>query len=211
VSRSLKLDAARLPYRTGTMDLKFGNKNILMGGIALLLALPMTFFIERAGADHGFHDKAAQAVIDGKNTPQLEDDVVTEAKRGPAYRVGGLYYKNYYPDSYIRVFNFYREAGLNTRLFLFVFGFLNILVGIVVGLKTGAGKSLRKAASILALIGFLFILRDFIFFWGRYGNADFSPMASAPLLYPLMIIGGIAMFLAIAFSLVIFRRGIENS
>ncbi len=193
------------------MDLKYGNKNILAGGIALLLALPMTFFIERAGANHGFHDKAAQAVIDTKNTVQLEDDLVTEAKRGPAYRVGGLYYKNYYPDSYVRVFNFYREAGQNTRLFLIVFGFLNILIGIAVGLKSGAGKSLRKTTSILALVGFLFVLRDFVFFWGRYGDADFSPMGSAPLLYPIMIIGALAMFLAILFSLIIFRRGIQNS
>jgi hypothetical protein len=193
------------------MDLKYGNKNILAGGIAILLALPMTFFIERTGAGHAFHDKAAQAVIDTKNTPQLEDDVVTEAKRGPAYRVGGLYYKNYYPDSYIRVFNFYREAGQNIRLFLIVFGFLNILIGIVVGLKSGAGKPVRKTTSILALVGFLFVLRDFVFFWGRYGDADFSPMGSATLLYPIMIIGALAMFLAIILSLVIFRRGIENS
>lgn len=192
------------------MDFKYGNKNIIAGGIAVLLALPMTFFVERAGANHAFHDKAAQAVVETKNTPQLEDDVVTEIKRGPAYRVGGLYYKNYYPDAYVRVFNFYREAGQNTRLFLIVFGFLNILIGIVVGYKSGAGKSIRKAASVLALVGFLFILRDFVFFWGRYNGAEFSPMGSAPLLYPLMIAGAMSMMLAIIFSLVIFKRSIEN-
>lgn len=193
------------------MNLKYGNKNIIAGGIAIALALPLTFFIERAGAKHAFHDKAAQAVIEAKNTAQLEDDVVIDTKRGPAYRVGGLYFKNYYPDSYVRVFNFYREAGLNARLFLIVFGFLNILIGIAVGMKSGAPKPLRRWTSILALVGFLFVLRDFIFFWGRYANPEFSAMGAAGLLYPLMITGGSAMFIAVVLSLTIFRQGVENS
>lgn len=193
------------------MDLKYGNKNVICGIVAILLALPLTFFIERAGAKHQFHDKAAQALIDAKNTPQFDDDQVTDIKKGPAYRMGGLYFNNVYPDSYVRVFNFYREAGQNLRLFLMMFGLLNILIGVVVGLKSGAGKSLRKTASVFALVGFLFVLRDFVFFTGKYLNPEFTPMSSAPILYPLMIVGGVAMFVAGVLSLLIFVRGIRNS
>lgn len=193
------------------MNLKYGNKNVISGIVAILTTLPLTFFIERAGAKHQFHDKAAQVVIDGKNTPQFEDDQVTDIKKGPAYRIGGLYFNNVYPDSYVRVFNFYREAGLNARLFLWVFGFLNILVGIVVGLKSGAGKPLRKTASIFALVGFLFVVRDLVFFCGKYLNADFTPLSSAPVLYPLFVAGGAAMFVAGILSLAIFVRGIKNT
>lgn len=193
------------------MDLKYGNKNIVAGIVAILIALPLTFFIERAGAKHQFHDKAAQAVIDTKNTPQFDDDQVSEIKKGPAYRMGGLYFNNVYPDAYVRVFNFYRESGLNMRLFLIVFGLLNILAGIVVGLKSGAGKAMRKTASVFALVGLLFVLRDSVFFIGRYVNPEFSPMSSAPILYPLMIAGGTAMFVAGILSLVIFLRGVKNA
>jgi hypothetical protein len=93
------------------------------------------------------------------------------------------------------------ESGLPAKIGL----------SLAVGLKSGAAKPLRKAASILALVGFLFILRDFIFFWARYANPNFSPMGAAPLLYPLMITGGVAMFFAIILSLMIFRQGVENS
>lgn len=192
------------------MDFRYGNKNIIAGGVALLLALPLTFFAERAGAMHQFHDKAAQAAIDTKNTPQPEDDQVTDIRKGAAYRVGGLYYKNYYPDAYVRVFNFYREAGQNARLFLWVFGFLNILVGVIAGLKLGAGKALRRWASNFALVGFLFVLRDLVFFFGKYTNPEFSPAGSAPILYPLMIAGALAMATAIVLSLVIFVRGLDK-
>ena len=63
----------------------------------------------------------------------------------------------------------------------------------------------------LAMLTARFLLRDSVFFIGRYVNPEFSPMSSAPILYPLMIAGGTAMFVAGILSLVIFLRGVKNA
>jgi hypothetical protein len=85
------------PRKEDSMNLTVGNKNVVIGLIVLMVYLSMTFFIERTAALHGFHVKAAAAVLETKNSPNLLDHQITEARKGPAYRVGGIYFTNYYP------------------------------------------------------------------------------------------------------------------
>lgn len=51
------------------MNLNLGNKNIILGLVVIIVYFSMSFFIERAGSMHGFHDKAAMAVVDTKILP----------------------------------------------------------------------------------------------------------------------------------------------
>jgi hypothetical protein len=177
-----------------------------------MLYLSMSFFIERTSALHQFHDKAAAAVVDTKGSADLLDDQVVDMKRGPAYRTGGLYFTNHYPNSYLRVFNSGRDAAYNMRWYAWWFALFNIAIGVIVGVQREACPKLRSAASWLALTGLvLFPLRDTLGFWGRYLNPLYSAGTMGPVLYPLMWIGGTAMFLALLLALVAFLQGTRKA
>lgn len=194
------------------MNLAMGNKNVVVGLLVLMLYLSMSFFIERTSALHQFHDKAAAAVVDTKGTTDLLDDQVVDMKRGPAYRTGGIFFTNHYPNSYVRVFNSGRDAAYNMRWYGWWFALFNITVGLIVGIQKNAGKKLRAAASWLALIGLvLYPLRDTLGFWGRYLDPKYSAGTLGPVMYPLMWIGGTAMFLALLFSILVFVQGTRQA
>ena len=190
------------------MNLSMGNKNVVVGLVVLMLYLSMSFFIERTSAMHQFHEKAAAVVVDTKGSSSLLDHQVVDVKRGPAYRKGGIFFTNYYPASYVRVPNSVREAGYNMRWYAWWFALFNIVVGIIVGMQKQANPRLRTWASWLAIVGvLLYPLRDTISFWGRYLNPQFSAGGIAPVLYPLMVIGGTAIGVALLLSLMVFVQG----
>jgi hypothetical protein len=146
--------------------------------------------------------------VDTKGTADPLDDQVTDMKRGPAYRAGGIYFTNHYPNSYVRVSNSGRDAAYNMRWYAWWFALFNIAVGLIVGLQRQAGTKLRAAASWLALIGLaLYPLRDTLGFWGRYLDPKYSAGTLGPVMYPLMWIGGAAMFLALLFAVIVFVQG----
>ncbi|MCX5878774.1 MAG: hypothetical protein NTY44_06675, partial [Deltaproteobacteria bacterium] len=60
------------------MNLSVGNKNVVIGLVVLILYLSMSFFIERTSALHQFHEKAAAAVVDTKNSSNLIDHQVVD-------------------------------------------------------------------------------------------------------------------------------------
>jgi hypothetical protein len=190
------------------MTLAMGNKNVIVGLLVVTLFLAMSFFIERTSALHQFHEKASAAVLDTKGTADLLDDQVVDMKRGPAYRTGGIYFTNYYPNSYVRVFNSGRDAAYNMRWYAWWFALFNIAVGLIVGVQKQASRKLRSAASWLALIGLaLYPLRDTFSFWGRYLNPAYSAGNLGPVMYPLMWIGGAAMFVALLLAIIVFIQG----
>ena len=194
------------------MTLAMGNKNVVVGLLVVMLYLSMSFFIERTSALHQFHEKAAAAMMDTKGTADLLDDQVVDMKRGPAYRTGGIYFTNHYPNSYVRVFSSGRDAAYNMRWYAWWFALFNIAVGLIVGIQTQAEPKLRAAASWLALIGLLlFPLRDTIGFWGRYLDPKYSAGAMGPVLYPLMWAGGTAMFISLLLSIVVFMQGTRQA
>jgi len=194
------------------MNLSMGNKNVAIGLLVMMVYLSMTFSIERTAALLAFHDKAAAVVMDTKGSTDLLAHQVVDVKRGPAYRTGGIYFTNYYPASYVRVPNSSRDAGYNMRLYAWIFALFGITVGVIVGLQTQASHGLRSAASWLAVIGVvLYPIRDAVYFWGRWLNPNFSPGVPGPVLYPIMWIGGTAMFLALLLALVVFVQGAQRA
>ncbi len=194
------------------MNLAVGNKNVVIGLIVMMVYLSMTFFIERTVALHAFNEKAAAVVVDTKGSANLADHQVVDFKRGPAYRVAGIYFTNHNPASYVRVPNSSREAGYNMRLYAWIFALFNIAIGVIVGIQTQASRSLRAWASWLAVIGVvLYPIRDSVYFWGRWLNPNFSPHAPGYVLYPLMWTAGSAMFLALLLSLMVFVQGAQRA
>lgn len=194
------------------MSLSMGNKNVVVGLVVIMVYMAMSFFIERTAALHGFHSKAAAAVVDTKGTPDLLDDQVTEVRRGPAYRTGGIYFTNYYPASYVAVPNSARDAGYNMRLYGWIFALFGVVVGIIVGLQAQAGRALRSWASGLALVGVIFYpVRDAVSFWTRWLNPGGGPSGLGPILYPITWIAGAAMFLALLLSLIVFVQGTRHA
>jgi hypothetical protein len=194
------------------MNLTVGNKNVVIGLAVLILYLSMSFFIERTSALHQFHEKAAAAVVDTKNSSNLIDHQVVDIKRGPAYRTGGIYFTNYYPASYVRVPSSARDAGYNMRWYAWMFALINIAIGLIVGIQNLASARLRAWASWLAIVGIvLYPLRDTVSFWGRFLDPRFSAGAAGPVLYPLMWIGGTAMGLALLLSLIVFVQGARQA
>jgi hypothetical protein len=190
------------------MNLTIGNKNVIVGLVVLMLFLSMSFFIERTSALHQFHEKGAAAVVDTKGSPKLLDHQIVDVKRGPAYRIGGIYFTNHYPASYVRVPNSGRDGAYNMRWYAWYFALFNIVVGFIVGVQIQAGARLRAWASWLAIVGVvLYPLRDTVGFWGRYLNPQYSAGALGPVLYPLMWAGGAAMFFALLLSIVVFVQG----
>ena len=194
------------------MNLAMGNKNVVVGLVVLMLYLSMSFFIERTSALHQFHEKAAAAVVETKGASKLLDHQVVDMKRGPAYRTGGIYFTNYYPASYVRVPNSGRDAAYNMRWYAWMFALFNVAIGVIVGIQNGASQRLRQWASWLAVVGVvLYPLRDTLSFWGRFLNPNYSAGAAGPVLYPLMWIGGTAMFLALLLALVVFVQGAHKA
>jgi hypothetical protein len=194
------------------MNLSMGNKNVVVGLVVIMVYMAMSFFIERTAALHGFHSKAAAAVVDTKGTPDLLDDQVTDVRRGPAYRTGGIYFTNYYPASYVAVPNAARDAGYNMRLYGWIFALFGVVVGIIVGLQAQASRALRSWASRLAIVGVVFYpLRDAVSFWSRWLNPGGGPSGLGPILYPITWIAGAAMFLSLLLSLIVFVQGTRHA
>lgn len=190
------------------MNLDMGNKNVVIGLILILLFLSMSFFIERTSSMHAFHSKAAAVVIDAKNSPDLLKHEVTDVRKGPAYRTGGLYFTNYYPAAYVAVPNSSREAAYGMRLYGWLYALFGIAVGFIVGTQPQASLAMRQWASWLAVIGALvYPIRDTVFFWGRWADPNFSAGWVAPIVYPLKWLGGAAMFLALLLALIVFLQG----
>jgi hypothetical protein len=64
----------------------------------------------------------------------------------------------------------------------------------------------------LAVVGVvLYPIRDAVYFWGRWLNPNFSPGVPGPVLYPIMWIGGTAMFLSLLLALVVFVQGARQT
>jgi hypothetical protein len=186
------------------MNLAMGNKNVIVGLLVIMVYFSMTPFIDRMGAMHQFHNKAAAVEIDTKGSANLLDHQVVDIKKGPAYRKAGLYFTNYTPASYVAVPNSQRDAGLNMRLYAFMFALFNIVIGFIVGVQTGAARKLREWASWLALSGvILYPIRDAVFFWCRW----FIVRAPSSVVYPIKWVGGVTMFLALILSLIVFVQG----
>jgi hypothetical protein len=53
----------------------------------------------------------------------------------------------------------------------------------------------------------LYPIRDAVYFWGKWLNPNFNYGGPGPVLYPLMWLGGSAMFLALLLALVVFMQG----
>ncbi len=194
------------------MNLTIGNKNVVIGLVVILLFLSMSLQIERTASQHAFQTKAAAAVIDTKNSPNLLDHQVTDFRRGPAYRTGGIYYTNYYAASYVPVPNNYYFTAYNMRLYAWLFALFGIAVGFIVGIQTRASLGLRQWASWLAVAAVvLYPIRDVYFFWGRWMNPSFSGGWVSQVVYPLKNLGGVAMGLAVLLTLVVFVQGAREA
>ncbi len=190
------------------MDLSMGKKNVVLGLIVILLFLAMSVHIERTASQHAFQSKAAVAVVDTKNSSNLLDHQVTDFRRGPAYRTGGIYFTNYYAASYVPVPNNFYFTAYNMRLYAWLFALFGIAVGFIVGLQTQATRALREWASWLAVAAVvLYPIRDLYFFWGRWLNPKFSGGWVSKVVYPLKNLGGIAMGLALLLALIVFLQG----
>ena len=194
------------------MNLSMGNKNVVLGLLVIVLFLTMSVHIERSASQHGFHAKAAAAVVDTKNTPDLLDDQVTDVRKGPAYRTGGIYFTNYYAASYVPVPNNFYFTAYNMRLNAWLFALLGIAVGFIVGVQRQASLTLRQWASWLAVAAvILYPIRDAYFFWGRWMDQSFSGGWVSQVVYPMKFLGGTAMGLALLFALIVFVQGAKNS
>lgn len=194
------------------MNLTIGNKNVVIGLVVILLFLTMSVHIERTVSQHAFHSKAAAAVVDTKSSPDLLTHQITDFRRGPAYRTGGIYFTNYYAASYVPVPNNFYYTAYNMRLYGWIFALFGIAVGFIVGIQTQASRTLRAWASWLAVAGVvLYPVRDLVFFWGRWMDPTFSAGWIAPIVYPIKTLGGAAMFLALLLVLVVFVQGTKRT
>jgi len=191
------------------MNLAMGNKNVVIGLVVILLFLAMSVHIERTASQLAFNAKAAAAVVDTKNnSPNLLDHQITDVRKGPAYRTGGIYFANHYAASYVSVPNNFYFTAYNMRLYAWLFALFGIAVGFIVGIQTRASLALRQWASWLAVAAVvLYPIRDVYFFWGRWMNPSFSGGWVSQVVYPLKNLGGVAMGLALLLSLIVFLQG----
>ncbi len=191
------------------MNLSMGNKNVMLGLIVIVLFLAMSIHIERTASQHAFQTKAAAVTVDTKNnSPNLLEHQITDIRRGPAYRTGGVYFTNYYAASYVPVPNNFYFTAYNMRLYAWLFAVFGIAVGFIVGLQTQAGLALRQWASWLAFAAVIvYPIRDTYFFWGRWINPEFSGGWVTQIVYPLKTLGGVAMGVALILSLAVFAQG----
>ena len=194
------------------MNLSMGNKNVVIGLIVIMVFLTMSVHIERTASQHAFQSKAAAAVVEAKNSANLLEHQVTDIRRGPAYRTGGIYFTNYYADSYVPVPNNFYFTAYNMRLYAWIFALFGIAVGFIVGTQTQASLVMRQWASWLAVAGvLLYPIRDLYFFWGRWMNPSFSGGWVSQVVYPLKNLGGVAIFLALLLSLAVFVQGAKRT
>jgi len=195
------------------MNLSMGNKNVVLGLLVIILFLTMSVHIERTASQHGFHAKAAAAVVDTKNnSPNLLEHQITDVRKGPAYRTGGIYFTNYYAASYVPVPNNFYFTAYNMRLNAWIFALLGIAVGFIVGVQRQASMVLRQWASWLAVLAvILYPIRDVYFFWGRWMSESFSGGWVSQVVYPMKFLGGTAMGVALLLALVVFVQGAKNS
>lgn len=194
------------------MNLSMGNKNVVLGLLVIILFLTMSVHIERTASQHGFHAKAAAVTVETKNTADLLDDQVTDVRKGPAYRTGGIYFTNYYAASYTPVPNNFYFTAYNMRLYAWMFALLGIAVGFIVGVQRQASLALRQWASWLAVLAvILYPIRDVYFFWGRWINQSFSGGWVSQVVYPMKFLGGAAMGVALLLALIVFVQGAKNS
>lgn len=99
-------------------------------------------------------------------------------------------------------------TAYNMRLYAWIFALFGIAVGFIVGIQTQASLGLRQWASWLAVLGVvLYPIRDLYFFWGRWMNPAFSGGWVSQVVYPLKVLGGVAMGLALLLSLMVFVQG----
>jgi hypothetical protein len=191
------------------MNLAMGNKNVVIGLVVILLFLAMSVHIERTASQLAFNAKAAAAVVDTKNnSPNLLEHQITDVRKGPAYRTGGIYFTNHYAASYVSVPNNFYFTAYNMRLYAWLFALFGIAVGFIVGIQTRASLALRQWASWLAVAAVvLYPIRDVYFFWGRWMNPSFSGGWVSQVVYPLKNLGGVAMGLALLLSLIVFLQG----
>lgn len=194
------------------MNLTIGNKNVVLGLVVILLFLTMSVHIERTASQLAFQAKAAAAVVDAKNSPNLLEHQITDIRRGPAYRTGGIYFTNYYAASYVPVPNNFYFTAYNMRLYAWLFALFGIAVGFIVGIQTQASRALREWASWLAAAAVvLYPIRDVYFFWGRWMDPAFSGGWVSQVVYPLKNLGGVAMGLALLLTLVVFVQGSKRT
>jgi hypothetical protein len=195
------------------MNLAMGNKNVVIGVLVIILFLSMSIHIERTASQHAFNAKAAAAVVDTKNnSPNLLEHQITDVRKGPAYRTGGIYFTNYYAASYVPVPNNFYFTAYNMRLYAWLFALFGIAVGFIVGIQTRASLALRQWASWLAVAAVvLYPIRDVYFFWGRWMNPSFSGGWVSQVVYPLKNLGGVAMGLALLLSLIVFLQGAKGA
>jgi hypothetical protein len=191
------------------MNLSMGNKNVVIGLVVIILFLAMSVHIERTASQHAFQSKAAAAVVDTKNnSPNLLEHQITDVRKGPAYRTGGIYFTNYYAASYVPVPNNYYFTAYNMRLNAWLFALFGMAVGFIVGVQTQASLGLRQWASWLAAAGvILYPIRDVYFFWGRWMSPDFSGGWVSQVVYPMRVLGGVAMGLSLLLALIVFVKG----
>jgi hypothetical protein len=191
------------------MNLSMGNKNVVLGLIVILVFLAMSVHIERTASQLAFQAKAAAAVVDTKNnSPNLLEHQITDVRRGPAYRTGGIYFTNYYAASYVPVPNSFYFTAYNMRLYAWIFALFGIAVGFIAGMQTQASLAMRQWASWLAFAAvILYPIRDLYFFWGRWMNPEFSGGWVSQVVYPLKNLGGAGMGLALLLALVVFVQG----
>jgi len=195
------------------MNLAMGNKNVVLGLVVIILFLTMSVHIERTASQHGFHAKAAAVAVDTKNnSPNLLDHQITDVRKGPAYRTGGIYFTNYYAASYTPVPNNFYFTAYNMRLYAWMFALLGIVVGFIVGVQTQASVALRQWASWLAVLAvILYPIRDLYFFWGRWMSESFSGGWVSQVVYPMKFLGGTAMGLALLLALIVFVQGANKA
>lgn len=125
---------------------------VVIGLVVILLFLAMSVHIERTASQLAFNAKAAAAVVDTKNnSPNLLEHQITDVRKGPAYRTGGIYFTNHYAASYVSVPNNFYFTAYNMRLYAWLFALFGIAVGFIVGIQTRASLALRQWASWLAV------------------------------------------------------------
>lgn len=109
-------------------------------------------------------------MVGNEGSPNLPDHQISDKKRGPAYRTGGIY---------------------NMRFYAWMAALFGIAVGVVAGQQAQASMALRSRASRLAVIGVvMFPVRDTVGFWGCWfkPNYGFGPLG--PIIYPIKWLGG---------------------
>jgi len=103
-------------------------------------------------------------------------------KRGPAYRTGGIYFTNHYPNVCTRI-QLRTRRRLHMRWYAWWFALFNIAVGAIVGIQKAATR--RCARGILACADrpwCYYPLRGHARLLGRYLGPKYSAGALGPVM-----------------------------